>query len=162
MFFMVFLHYVEANFEFLLLCYFFAWVFVCAIFYPFSNYEKCVLIIFIYMYHKYFQTDLSSVISQVGTITKWDPSSNNQHFLSPSFSFSSPVWSTWPTWKRFTNLTNLKKWKLDQPNWPHLRINIPFHLALLFLSGWKTFPNISPETDIDKGGGAQTKHLLTI
>ena len=60
------------------------------------------------MYHKYFQTDLSSVISQVGTITKWDPSSNNQHFLSPSFSFSSLFLSN------LTNLTNLEK--IHQPD----------------------------------------------
>ena len=32
--------YLEANFEFLFLCYFFAWVFVCAIFYTFSNYDQ--------------------------------------------------------------------------------------------------------------------------
>ena len=31
-------HYFEANFELLLLCYFFLWVFVCAIFHAFSNY----------------------------------------------------------------------------------------------------------------------------
>ena len=74
-------------------------------FYP--NYEKDVLIIFIYMYHKYFQTGLSSVISQVGTITEWDPSSNNQHFLPPSFSFFSLFLSNLINLTKFTNLKNL-------------------------------------------------------
>ena len=74
-------------------------------FYPY--YEKDVLIIFIYMYHKYFQTGLSSVISQVGTITEWDPSSNNQHFLPPSFSFFSLFLSNLINLTKFTNLKNL-------------------------------------------------------
>ena len=88
--------------------------FVCAIFYPFyPNYEKDVLIIFIYMYHKYFQTGLSSVISQVGQLPNGIPHLTiniSFHCRFPFPLFFSPIWLTWPnspTWKTWpTKLTS--------------------------------------------------------
>ena len=118
--------------------------FLSAFFSPFyPNYEKDVLIIFIYMYHKYFQTDLSSVISQVGTITKWDPSSNNQHFLSPSFSFSSLFLSN------LINLTNLEKILFfsgeSQPKMIWSKLPKVFVLVtMMLLNLWRQFSTIWP------------------